>query len=473
MFYILIFFILINYINAEFEILPTSKIYTINNGLCYLDIISNYTYIQVDNIIYNLQNNTSIQLDNFGEFEIFYSSDNSIFYPSNYYVYNYQYINLNNNNITFSNSLGDTSTDSLSTNKISLWIVVAGILTAFFVLSIILILRIYYPYKVESFLYYIDHLYLNIYNDIPISDSHTTQEIIKLGIGVKINQRTTVLGGILTILIFVVSIFAITSYFYDTLSNNLQIISTFSINNNNIIPLESSNLDIQITLKDLLYGKCNTCNDWNLGLTNLPIGELHCYDNPIISNFSSDCIIEYSCTNCAIDVGTDVSFSLTQSLPNIGYKYLKYIVQTNSYNGISTISGNITTNSIFTGNNPNIISLSIIPTSYTNEYGSKSTGYVLDYQNSILGSTYNITKYAESNTNSTVGVNIKINRNPSWYNIIVSVKYTTLVIFSQLFAIISGIFTISRATYNIISVKLIRKLLYRCLHKKVENTEIA
>jgi hypothetical protein len=183
-------------------------------------------------------------------------------------------------------------------------------------------------------------------------------------------------------------------------------------------------------------------------------------------------MIEYQCDQCAVNVGADASISFIQNGANIGYSYLQYLISTNSYNGLNIINGNITTNSIFTGSNPTSISLSIIPTSYTNTYGNKYLGYLLDYQNTILGSIMNITEYIDINNNTQIGTVLKISRNLSWYNIVESVKYTNLIIFSQLFAILSGISSISVIIFNIVATKKVRRFLYEiycCKKKEIEN----
>jgi hypothetical protein len=467
---ILVFLLLslLNLISPELTLSPNSKTLTLNSGLGYLEVLLNDNnsnlYLDINSNYYNLLSNNSIfnnyfNLNNTGIFDIYYSLDNVTFINSNYTVQNMLYTNTNSNNVTFSNNLGG-SDNTLVINTVSLWIVVAGILTTFTAVSIILILRIYYKYTINSFLYHIDSLHLNVYSDIPMSDEHLESDEIKLGLGISVVERTTILGGILTIIIFIISIFAITSYFYDSLSDNLQTIATFSLNNNNIIPLDESNINIQLIFYNIFYGECN-CNDWNFKIINLPNIEPICTNLNNSNYYITDCMIEYQCNECAVNVGSDASFLITQSSPNIGYMYLDYSVSTNSYSGNNIISGSITTNSIFTGPNATSISLSIIPTSYINQYNDKFTGYVLDYQNTILGSTLNLTDYVDQNNyTSQISLILEISRNLSWYNIVQSVKYTNLIIFSQLFAIVGGIASASHLIFNFIATKTVRRILY-------------
>ncbi len=472
---LLLFLSLFDLASSEFILSPNSKTLTINNGLGYLeifDINSTNLYLDIDNDRYTLildseYFSTYFNLNNTGTFDIYYSTDNFTFVNSNYTVQNILYTNTNTNNITFSNNLGGND-NSLTLNTISLWIVVAGILTTFTVISIILILRMYYRYEIDSFLYHIDHLHINVYSDIAISDEHLESNQVKIGQGLEIVSRTSILGGILTVVIFIISAFTITSYFYDSLSNNLQSIATFSLNNNNIIPLDQSNLDIKISFYNIFYGSCNNCNNWNFEILNLPNLKPVCTNLNNPNPYITDCMIEYHCDECAVNVGADASMALTQNGINIGYSYLEYTISTNSYDGSNIINGNVTINNIFTGFDSTILSMSIIPTSFINQYNDKFTGYLLDYQNTILGSTMNLTDYVNTNNNTQISTVLKISRNLSWYSITESVKYTNLIIFSQLIAILSGINGISVLIFNFIATKTIRTVLYKlyCCHKK-------
>jgi hypothetical protein len=398
---------------------------------------------------------------------IYYSLNGLDYTKSEYNVSHFFYNATYTNSVQFVNNFDLDTTDSLAISGISLWIVVVGILTTFTVVFTLIILRMYYPYEINSFLYHIDYLHINIYGDIPITDDHNVTGEIKIGMGVEVKQRTSVLGGFLTIIIGIISAFTITSYFYDSLSNNTQYISTFSINSNNVIPSEQSFINIKLNYVNVLGSNSDV---WTTKMTGLNNGITEVVKTPVLGNSIYNYTVLYKCIKCSVDIGNNAQYIVKGIGGNFAYTMLEYNIQTNSYSGTNQISGSYTTEGVFVGDNA--LSISVVPTSYVDQYGAKQTGFLLDYQNGVLGAHYTMSeyeKYLNDPDISEISTTINFSRNPSWYNIVQSVKYTQLIVFSQLFAIIGGISTFSLLLYNICASKTVRRLL-SC--RKYRNEDI-
>lgn len=479
---LILLFAYINYISC-LTINSNSKLVTYNNGLGFLSfddqfseltninvIIDNTTYIPNFNYTFNdnlyyYSYNTTFICTNFDTYPIYLSINNTII-DTNNFVINKEYINLYNNSININNNLNSPTQTDLIITSTSVWLITTGIITTIITLIIILICIKYNKSKTYSFLYSIDQLHSRIFNDVPTSDEHEQEEVLKLGIGYIVIERTSVLGGILTIIVVIISIFTITSYFYDSLSNNIIQTSTLSINNNNYnIPIDKSYIYTEITFHNILYGNCidieNKCDsNWNINSNNFYMSDPICIQN------NNDCKIIYSCSSCTVDIGTDLLLNFNYNSVNVAYQWIDYMIKTNSYDGDSIISGNITTSNIFTGYIGNLISVSIIPTIYQKVSGVL-VGYVLDYQNTFVGSTMNFTNYKNLyNSNNIISNSIKISKNPNWLSIIIPPQSSGLIVFSQIFAIISGIYTISSLIYNIVNSKTFRIIIHDLFFKK-------
>jgi hypothetical protein len=437
---------------------PISKLNVINNGTGFMQFTSleQYINISINNIEFSLiqQNNlyySIIQLNEYGSFDIYLNNQ----YANLTYT-NQEYINNYNTSITlYSNII--TPTTALTANNISYWIVLTTIVLCGFALLIIFIAIYFNKSSTYSFLYYIDKLYINTKKDIPSCDLDDDPHEIKLGIGIEVYDRSSVFGGISTVIVTIISIFVFVSYFYDTLASNTLVSTGYSINNNNFIPVEKSTLYTKLTFKNLFYGECSGCNNWNIWQMNIQM------NSPICTKVNDNCIIETKCEECVIDVGNDAYLYFQQINPYIAYQNLEYNISTSSYDGIAFVSGIITTDKIFTGpkeSNNTIISLSIIPTVYT-EDNSKEIGFILDSQNILPGSIMNTTTYNNLyNFTNKIAVTLKINRNPNWLHITSSEKSTKLEQFSELYGILGGLWATAVLLLNIITAKPIRRILY-------------
>lgn len=469
--YLLVFF-LINYISC-WELNPNSKLTTINNGLGLISLSDNNFYnltIQINNQIYP----TTISSEYPYTYETYFTLSTDDFYPIillplnltlPYLVNNIYYQNTNQNSIQVSSGNTDAISSDLIITTTSIWIISAGIITGFFAVLFIYLSLKYHRTKTIEILYRIDHLYIKTFEDVPISDETENTQTLPIGVGYATMDRTSWYGGALTIIVSIIAIFAMASYFYETYSNNTTQTTSFTINNGYDIPIQNSFISVQISFDGLFYSPCDS--SWQLSVQNLP------YSNPTITETGSNCTLSYQCQNCAVDIDNDAIILLSQTGYYSAYESLSYIVTTNSYTSTSSIYGSISTDQVFTGSNS--ISLSTNPTIYQDTTSDLITlvGYVLDYQNTFLGATTNLTQYVDQvNQNNTIGASVKITRNTNWLNIILSTKYSGLIIFSQIVSIFGGVYSISSIVMNIIFSKTVREIGYDLFKKGKDKTII-
>lgn len=381
------------------------------------------------------------------------------------------------NNIT---NNADITVPSTFFNNTSIYLIIAGGSISIFFIALILLLMKKYKYWLYLKLSNLDILYLKINDELPTEDLESGEGIVHLGIGYRVYERSTVLGGIFTIFIFFTGVFTVSSYLYDTINNNTIITVALSTSNGNSIPLSSSYIGINVLFKDVSYGQCvipntNKCiNKWNIYNNNLNDIEPTCVQSTSSTDFSINCEVSYLCNQCQVDVGVDAYLFINYTDVNIAYKELQFSIYTSSYDGDSIITGDLSNDGymLFSGGST-VLSVSITPVVYTEFGTNKKTGYILDYQNTFFSSTIDPANI-EWNRINDIGTTIKISRNPSWMFIQLGQKTNGLIIFSQAFSIIGGLYAVSKALYNAGSHKYIRTLLYRfnLFKEEKSNTEI-
>jgi hypothetical protein len=424
----------------------------------------NHNYISLINNIYNFTTNNDLYLPNYADSYKLYIQD---IFESDIYVIDFPNYNSNDTIIITNNYNND--------NKISLfdftglWIIYSGlILGAVFLFFIYICIR-NYKKELYSFLANVDLLYIDYSEEFLTTDD--SNDIVSLGLGYNTRSRTTVLGGIFTILIILIGLFLISSYLYQTLkNNNIQTIS-LGLSSNNIIPISSSFLELELNLYNVFNCSCEDINYKFTGIKgNIDYSNIKCnliQTDYICSNYS----IQYKCTECVVDTGVDSYLHFSCMNYNSFYTGVSYKISTNSYFTDSILSGYLSVKSdSVLYDDSTLISLSTTPSLY-NEYDThKSVGFVLDYNNIFIGKSTNIQNKLDSINN--IGLNIKISRNLNWMFITISERFSGLVIFSQTFSIIGGIFAVSKFILNLVSRKTVRKFAYDFLKNKKYNNKI-
>ena len=381
--------------------------------------------------------------------------------PYNNYYSNDTIIISNNYNINNDISLFDFT---------ALWIIYSGLIVGIVFLFFIYVCIKKYKKDLYKFLANADLLYVD-YSEEFLTTDDSENNIISLGLGYNTRSRTTILGGIFTILIILIGVFLISSYLYQTINNNSIKTVSLGLSGNNIIPIGNSFLEIQLTFYNILNG---SCNNWIYDFTGLK-GYINkdVYCNILDSDYISKNIsLNYKCVGCVIDTGIDSYLYFRFSEYNSFYTGLQYKIITNSYFTDSILEGNIFINKdSLLYDDSSLISLSTTPSVY-NEYDLKSSvGFVLDYNNIFIGKSKNIQNIKDKIIN-TIGLTIKISRNLSWMFITVSERFTGLIIFSQTFSIIGGIFAVSKFILNFVSRKMVRKFVYDFLNKSTKEKKI-
>jgi hypothetical protein len=364
-----------------------------------------------------------------------------------------------------------------------------------FILIIVLIFRYTYYHQMNKILTKIDLLYLTTKNK-NYTENGSVSNIIELGPQSEIKYKTSIFGGLMTIL--TIGIILIVSYIY--LQNDISNSELITIigglpSNGNIIKLDNSYINVSMTFKNLIHTNCdiggNICdNNWS---NNNPVGNLFC-NQIIVDSFRKDCTVNWVCTNCQSDVITNDGLTIISNTYNGIYEYLEYVVTVNSYNdGKSIVTGIIENKnnqmygSYSASPNSQLLTISSNPTVY--QYYSKptSTGFILDFQGQVIGETlpvipenvplstqiysYPLNQYFQMYPNeylqsTYISANFKINKNPTWLYITLNSRVSVLDELSKLAGLALFIYTIMKFINNILCKEYMRKMYYLILCKK-------
>jgi len=557
-----------NYLNSEFHSKPIEKINygKISIGLSVNDFTwRDKVYLNINNFYNSTQNdlvNETIICTKFSRISNFEESYivlfDCIIEINKTGTYNI-YLNINSNDnwynlnkqliITDFSGYSDYSSNSQNSNilnnqefveqtrieannqnksNLSEILLLAGFITGISLLIIILFVLKFYNSQnsnMKRIIAKVDLLGLQIRENDEVNNSNINNlEIINeipLGIGYPIRRRTSVIGGLFTILVVIMCIFLTSSYLYDIISSNNQTDMFLSTSNGNSITNVKSDILISVKFNEILYGTCvsggrynqnitGECDlaTWTLGESNLDLisqSSKRCIQTTGFTDFSINCEIIWLCENCAPVVGIDSDVKFKLDNLNVAYKSLDYSVKITSdrlesYNHIfpNEIKGRILSNqsTLFQGKNPNIISITTNPVVYDEYSRGDKYGFVLDYQNTVIGDKILLNNYGSNAEsifsydweydginnkivyeptqikNNTIEVVVKISRNPTWLYITKSVRYSYLVILAQMFGMIGGVFSVSRFILNLICKPFIRKILYYLKNIKLYNYKV-
>ena len=328
-------------------------------------------------------------------------------------------------------------------------------------------------------------------NSIQIENSNE----LKLGLGYRIRYRTTVFGGILTIISICVSILLVIIYLYSIYNNNKTISINTSISNN--YRINDNNIDIKFNLSFLQsssnydcvknyqnniesYGECSDFTNKFFSISGLNgKTNLMCYQKPVINTDFKICTVIFICTECGSFVSTDPSIKIPFYSGDISY--INYTFQSTSY---LEDEPSITSGTLISKNGYNLqylsdgisMKFSVNPVVLKNFDSKISTGYITDLVSSFYNSRpyYDNTpidyisskKYLkDSNYNPPSTFTIYISKNYNWLYINVEIKNTNIVLIAQIFAIVSGTFSIFKYIVSFLLkdyfVNLYNKLCFR------------
>ncbi len=443
-----------------------------------------------------------------GEFPIYLSVDNGnnfVDIKQNFNVIPYTVSN-NISSSIINNILPTNIVTNLNSESIYIYIGVGASFTA--ALFLYILYKIY-PIQMSKFLTKIDVIDLSITNDDYIEYDMKKSKEIELGPRKIVNKNSSVLTGITTISTVIFTVFLSYVYLYQTISNNEDINTVGGlISNGNDISSQNSYINITTTFKNMLFGDCLYGWESNIDIGNMESQEI------VIDNIKKNCIVTWSCKQCQPDIINGINLIISNVNYNVFYEYLTYEIDMNGYNNVSSsIVGNTNyyQNKVYSSINgntdPTIISVNANPTVYQYYNNLPLTGFSLDYQGETDGNLIELYDYNQymlnneyylynSNTNisvlignlyyyctsnptnycpffdSTISVNYKITRNPSYIFITVSDKNSILQIIAAWFALVILPFTIMRLFINIITKRPVRKFGFRifCMRDKVDIT---
>lgn len=406
-----------------------------------------------------------------------------------------------NNPVTINNAIINTDDQYILPIEITFSI-------ACFFMVVAIIFEKIFPYMTTKVLTKIDKVYLK-----PASDDFMDQDLNKskevaIGPGNEIHYRTSIIGGLATIFIFIMCTGLSITYLYVNISNNEVTTSLFSSSNGNLIPVTSSFINVTSIFVDTLYTPCvipntiNTC-DSSWQITSSMTGNIVCSE--IITNaIAKTCLISWFCTNCQTNSIGGISLNIQNYGFYMAYDHLEYQISANSFGNSTTQIYGILPNQIGSviadpiqgvlDYNPTVVSTVLIPSVYTYYSDKPQTGFVADSQSISLSNYYPISNYnipsleefattelfipyletnvpllVQYNQITSISAQINVVLNPTWQFITTGSRQSILTIISNTFSLDSLSLVIIGLLINFLMKRFMRKFYYRitcCCHRK-------
>jgi hypothetical protein len=386
----------------------------------------------------------------------------------------------------------------LNINKEYISPILLTLIIAFSIMILIFTAAKTYPITTTKTLTELDSLNLNVtddkYEESDVTNSDDSKEIT-LGSSKLVYTIKTSLGGLSTVFVTIICFGLLTSYLYINIINNRLQTNYFSTSNGDLIPLESSFINLSVTFKNSFYLPCVTTVSTNLcdpSWSIVTIDNSHTIKNPqiscteyIINEIEKDCVISWSCTGCQTDTVSGIVVNITNTAYNIGYDHLEYTIEVNSYGkSTSKILAILPNEPNFLIKDLYSISVMMIPSVYTYYSDTPQTGFTLNTQQIIPANYYDVADYTfnrkecltfyESNTQyyycynfnnyyikpNTIGAQFKITQNPMCQYITVQDRQSILTIIANAFSLVSLVFTLAKVAVNLLYKRSMRRIYY-------------
>ena len=304
-----------------------------------------------------------------------------------------------------------------------------------------------------------------------------------IGHGVIVRRRTTVIGGMFTLLAVSMMSFLVLAYLVTVYLENESVSTNVVLSNGQSVQANTYAAQIQLigyngncmTIASAVPSQCDpSLNIQVLGFAPTSSSTIQCTETAgATASAASQCNIAWSCRNCTQTLPS-ASFSVQSTDPNAFIRSFQWQMSVINYlNQSSLVQGTLTAGpgQVFQGSTLSNVPISVIPTRYQYYSDPITTGLVIDHGLPSAGTTVypwqlglgQPEQQQAQQLAPALQVQLTIQQSITWLEIVIASKASSLVVLAQSLAIASGVFKLVQLLVSLFHQRTVKSVLKSCI----------